>query len=455
MALKNFKDQKFRKKDGMPYGYKPMAEEDTREAQYNMAQQVEQPTIDNTQSIAELRKARNNPGMQEYLNSEEHKRKQREYSQRALELARSKSSSNSDAKPNAGDDRTTAYKQPQTVSDYSGLGTLPTYSGMNIAANGADIDYSEVNKKATENGKGWKGLSRKYNEWLYANNQETEQEYSKRQNDYYNSLDAETKQAVTDMKQAKDVMDTYASPDMAGVVTDDLRNADKKYYDAKKKLSNKGYSDQDINDMLTSYIYVGNETRRKTDKAARKEALENGNAATHIAYNAADILVQPVAGLAATADAIGSRLTGQRVDTNSDYWELQNFQRDVEETENELIKKNLDKQFGEDSFISNAGTFAYNTGMSIGKSWTSLATGQGVVGAIGLEGAKAKTVVNLVTLPQFGGSAFASTLEDARERGLNDRQAYSLAFVSGMAEMGTEVFSLDNLWDIILFSTYG
>jgi hypothetical protein len=35
MALKNYSEQKFRKKDGMPYGFKPMEDEDTREAQYN------------------------------------------------------------------------------------------------------------------------------------------------------------------------------------------------------------------------------------------------------------------------------------------------------------------------------------------------------------------------------------------------------------------------------------
>ena len=118
---------------------------------------------------------------------------------RAIELAKSKASSNaaletnSVSDVNAGDNRTTAYNKPQSISVYGGYGTLPNPAtqGMNTAANGAKIDYSAVSQKAkeadTEN-KGWKGLSRTYHDWLYANNEETEQEYSKKQHDYLYAL---------------------------------------------------------------------------------------------------------------------------------------------------------------------------------------------------------------------------------------------------------------------------
>ena len=59
---------------------------------------------------------------------------QRQARLRAIELAKTTTSS-----ANAGDNRTTAYKQPQTMSVYGGLGTLPnpTTQGMNTAASGA------------------------------------------------------------------------------------------------------------------------------------------------------------------------------------------------------------------------------------------------------------------------------------------------------------------------------
>ncbi|MBO6127569.1 MAG: hypothetical protein J6P79_01575, partial [Pseudobutyrivibrio sp.] len=49
---------------------------------------------------------------------------------------------------NAGDNRTTAYNRPQSMSVYGGLGTMPNpqTQGMNTAANGADIDYTTVNQ---------------------------------------------------------------------------------------------------------------------------------------------------------------------------------------------------------------------------------------------------------------------------------------------------------------------
>ena len=88
--------------------------------------------------------------------------KERDARIKAIELARQNSLNRQQAEStstaNAGDNRTTAYNRPQTMSVYGGLGTMPNpqTQGMNTAANGADIDYTTVNQTAN---KGWKGLS--------------------------------------------------------------------------------------------------------------------------------------------------------------------------------------------------------------------------------------------------------------------------------------------------------
>lgn len=132
------------------------------------------------------------------------------------------------------------------------------------------------------------------------------------------------------------------------------------------------------------------------------------------------------------------------INTNAGGFLLTNLESDIQQGVSERIGRATTNP------IFNKGAqFLYNAGMSTAKSLTAAMTGNAIVGSLGLTGTAAKVVGNLVTLPSFGANAYASTLQEGLARGLTEEQAQQLAFVSGLAEMGTEVISLDKVWDIM------
>ena len=94
------------------------------------------------------------------------------------------------------------------------------------------------------------------------------------------------------------------------------------------------------------------------------------------------------------------------------------------------------------------GQFAYNAGMSTAESGLNAIYGAAVGGALGSTGALANVAANTASLSQFAASAYNSAYDDARERGASDKQAQELGVINGLVEAGTEVVSLDKVWDL-------
>lgn len=168
------------------------------------------------------------------------------------------------------------------------------------------------------------------------------------------------------------------------------------------------------------------------------QSIKEHPAAAGTAYTALDIVTSPLHGLMAVAeniDRLGYADKEAPVNTNSTNYLLHNFAQATEQAVNEEIDSDL-------------GRFAYNVGVSTGKAGMAALTGAGVTGSLGLTGKSAKVVGEIVTLPLFGTSSYASTLQADQAKGISTEKATAHAVTSGLTEMLTELLPLDNLWDI-------
>ena len=219
-----------------------------------------------------------------------------------------------------------------------------------------------------------------------------------------------------------------------------------------KFLKSTGMSEDDFDRYREYSEFVMDYNDRKDQQARIRANTNTGNVALDnlntLGYSIYDLALSPVEGTAAFLGSFKQPKDSRMpVNTNNGLYKVHNYTRDIEEIANE----NINNFYGEGTKGAKIASFAYNTAISIGKAAYAMATGQMAAegaGALGASEKAVRTVANAVTLPQFGSTAFASTFQDAQKRGLTNGQAYSLAMASGLAEMGTEVFSLDHFWDI-------
>lgn len=219
-----------------------------------------------------------------------------------------------------------------------------------------------------------------------------------------------------------------------------------------KFLRSTGMSEDDFKRYQEYAQFVSDyEDRTKTQEEI-KNKTNTGNKVKDLAnaagYTALDVALSPAEGVQAFAGSFRQPKDSRMpVNTNNELYRLHNVSRDIENQ----VNQNIDEFYGTNDKAAKLAKFAYNTGVSIGKAGMAMAIGGTVgeaAGGLGASEGVARTAANLATLPQFGATSFASTFQDAQDRGLTKGQAYSLATVSGLAEMGTEVFSLDHFWDI-------
>ena len=97
--------------------------------------------------------------------------------------------------------------------------------------------------------------------------------------------------------------------------------------------------------------------------------------------------------------------------------------------ENTAIRDEVSKKIEASGKWGKAGSFLYQTGMSMGDFLTSAALGGG----------------SDLSLAIMGTGAAADAVISAKDRGLSDRQAFTLGTVAGIAEVFTEKVSLDKL----------
>lgn len=208
-------------------------------------------------------------------------------------------------------------------------------------------------------------------------------------------------------------------------------------------------------DTAERYIQYAAELQDETVRGEHQELIrswtQDGPLAKRvlasIGLTAYDVAASPIAGYGGIEETFRSRRYADPlapVNTNSAANELSAMSSDIEQT--------IGENFG-DSTGGKIARFAYNVGTSTAKSMYSAAIGQGIGSALGMGGQlgeKAIRVVqNAVTLPSFGAGAYSQTLEEAQKRGITGTDAILTAAVSGMAEMATEIVSLDKVWDIM------
>lgn len=182
--------------------------------------------------------------------------------------------------------------------------------------------------------------------------------------------------------------------------------------------------------------------------SAYSMAVEKYPALT-VPLNAYTYAFSPYSGLTAAAGTVIDNLTkpdkSQPTDTNRPMWQLQNLDTRTQNVTNEAIQRVADRN----GIDAKYGQFAYGTGSSIARSLYGMAIG-GAVGesmqAVGASDRATKIMMQLATLPSFGGSAYASTLKEALGSGMGEEQAQNYAIASGINEMLFEELSLDKAW---------
>lgn len=283
----------------------------------------------------------------------------------------------------------------------------------------------------------------RYQNELDSRNAEREQNtYYKKREDALNALTDEQRSNLEEYVNATREMNNTSkiSGAMGGtsMITENIQNEaiDKKNA-AKKALEDSGIKNLDVLAQYMGEIQDEENTIRINDSI--KKDVDKHPILAGTAYSALDVAMSPAAGLTAAVETLKRPYYADPsapVNTNSDAYALTNFSNATESA----VSDKIDNKYGQ---------FAYGVGMSTAKSAYSVALGSEVVGGLGLTGKAAKTVGNIVTLPEFGASAYATTLQQDQANGISTENSIKHATAAGINEMLFEVVSLDHAWDIL------
>lgn len=283
----------------------------------------------------------------------------------------------------------------------------------------------------------------RYQNELDSRNAEREQNtYYKKREDALNALTDEQRSNLEEYVNATREMNNTSkiSGAMGGtsMITENLQNEaiDKKNA-AKKALEDSGIKNLDVLAQYMGEIQDEENTVHIND--AIKKDVDKHPVLAGTAYSALDVAMSPAAGLTAAVETLKRPYYADPsapVNTNSEAYALTNFSNATESA----VSDKIDNKYGQ---------FAYGVGMSTAKSAYSVALGSEIVGGLGLTGKAAKTVGNIVTLPEFGASAYATTLQQDQANGISTENSIKHATAAGINEMLFEVVSLDHAWDIL------
>lgn len=283
----------------------------------------------------------------------------------------------------------------------------------------------------------------RYQNELDSRNEEREKNtYYKKREDALNALTDEQRSNLEEYVNATREMNNTSkiSGAMGGtsMITENLQNEaiDKKNA-AKKALEDSGIKNLDVLAQYMGEIQDEENTIRINDSI--KKDVDKHPVLAGTAYSVLDVAMSPAAGLTAAVETLKRPYYADPsapVNTNSDAYALTNFSNATESA----VSDKIDNRYGQ---------FAYGVGMSTAKSAYSVALGSEIVGGLGLTGKAAKTVGNIVTLPEFGASAYATTLQQDQANGVSTENSIKHATAAGINEMLFEVVSLDHVWDIL------
>ncbi len=283
----------------------------------------------------------------------------------------------------------------------------------------------------------------KYQNELDSRKTEREQNtYYKKREDALNALTDEQRSNLEEYVNATREMNNTSkiSGAMGGtsMITENLQNeAINKKNAAKKALEDSGIKNLDVLAQYMGELQDEENTVRINDSI--KKDVDKHPVLAGTAYSALDVAMSPAAGLTAAVETLKRPYYADPsapVNTNSDAYALTNFSNATESA----VSDKIDNKYGQ---------FAYGVGMSTAKSAYSVALGSEIVGGLGLTGKAAKTVGNIVTLPEFGASAYATTLQQDQANGISTENSIKHATAAGINEMLFEVVSLDHAWDIL------
>lgn len=345
---------------------------------------------------------------------------QRQARQRAIELAKTSTSSSSNA--NAGDNRTTAYNRPQSMSVYGGLGTMPNpqTQGMNTAANGADIDYTTVNQTANN---GWKGLPA-LNGSRASKKTISQEESLAHATEVMKPYENNTK-AMEILRRYSDLED---SQDRSGMLNFQSIGAYSGNFDklANQFIEETGVSMDEFRKIAENYSYLKHNEQREEAKAKKKEQNAAVNLAQGVGEAAASVVTN-YQGLIGAMQNPNDPELGR--DYNSPFMRHLNAQEDIKEAF-EAKTENLSPV---------AKTLA-NLGYDLAVTGTQSA---------------AAALTGEVGLGSFAAGGYASNLEESDERGLTEGQAQVYSAVSGGLEYITERLPIEHLKKIYNGSAIG
>jgi len=306
-------------------------------------------------------------------------------------------------------------------------------------------DYLNMNQ-AQLTGEGIRSLYGSFKNWAAGGEKEISEADSKAHaEETLAPLDAEERKLLQDYVESQDITTStnlsmgnmYGAPVGIGEFSPIAQSE-------KRQNAKKAFMEKTGVDEATFEKYIENEAwlTHYNESEARANEIKDTSGAGKAGLTALDVAMANIPSLYALGGAQKPNDPELGRDFHTPYAALSDVQKQTEEAVNEDIEDI------ENPIARKAAYFGYNGAVAAGKSAMGLLYGGEIAGALGLEGQAAKNVVNLVTLPTFGVSAYESTYQDAAERGLTTRQATTLAVTAGTAEVVTEVWSLDSLWDL-------
>ena len=177
--------------------------------------------------------------------------------------------------------------------------------------------------------------------------------------------------------------------------------------------------------------------RESKEKAIADFAEESWGNSALASVNS--ILTKPLEGFSYLGQGIDYLMDGE-IDENAPY----NAFVYENQAARSAVSKKIEKQWGE------TGSFLYQLGMGLGDFVYTLALSHGLAagaGAAGLStGAVAKTA-SRISLAIMSTEAAAETVLDAKDRGLEDKDAFWLGTIAGATELVTEKVSIEKLLD--------
>lgn len=187
----------------------------------------------------------------------------------------------------------------------------------------------------------------------------------------------------------------------------------------------------------TAYAYIDyltkelNYRRRQEEEAAWKDYAKG----SPVGSSVFSILTSPLKGLSYLGQAADYLGTG-KIDQNAAYNRLSYL--------NSAVRGQVSETIEQSGKWGKAGSFLYQTGMSMGDFlMNSLVTGAMAGGAV--LGEKAFRVASNLSLAIMGTGAAADATIAAKDKGLTDKQAFTLGTIAGAAEVLTEKFSIEAL----------